>query len=273
MFSSVSDLARTGKAILSSTLHTSAQTRSWFKPVSHTSNPANSLGRPWVIYSGGNYPKTAMVDAYTALGNIGTYSSYIGFVPDFNAGFTILAADHTGSPDLNAQADMISEALVPALSKMALTQAAAAFGGAYTAAPSSSLNSSTNIGADEKPGLFIDQFVSNDTDFRATLARLNGFDLAQPDDLSIRLYPMVSDTDEDGDGSRTVFRAVYQDKTEFADNDTPTCVSWMSVDSLKYGGRALDEFIFNLYGEGKAVSVEIPALRVTLEKTSSPQGE
>jgi hypothetical protein len=62
------------------------------------------------------------------------------------------------------------------------------------------------------------------------------------------------------------FRAVFQDMTELADADTPTCVSWLDLDKLRYGDRALDEFIFELDSKGKAVSVEVPALQVTLER-------
>lgn len=261
MFSSISDLSMAGKAMLASTLLPRAQTNRWLKPTTHTSNPANSIGYPWVIYSGGNYPNTSMVDVYTSLSNVGLYSSYLGLVPDFNAGFTILAADTVSSPDLNAHADIIADVLMPALMKMAVLQAGANFGGSY--GPTKRLNSSITVSADDLPGLFIDEFISNGTDFRQVLAGLNG--IKDADALSIRLYPthLISKTKQ---GSRRAFRAVFQDREEFADNGTPTCVSWMDVDSFRYGGASLDQFIFELDEDGKAVGVEIPALRVKLAR-------
>ncbi|KAJ5502167.1 Beta-lactamase-like protein [Penicillium fimorum] len=133
LFSSVKDLARAGQAILNSTLLSKPQTTRWFKPVSHTSNPANSIGSPWVIYSAGSYPDTSMVDIYTVLSNEGNgeslYSSYLGLVPDFGVGFAILSADNKAPADLNAHADLIGDVVLEALMKTAIEQAAENFGG------------------------------------------------------------------------------------------------------------------------------------------------
>ncbi|KAJ5445148.1 Beta-lactamase-related protein [Penicillium cf. griseofulvum] len=264
IFSSIKDLATAGQAILNSTLLTRPQTNRWFKPVSHTSNPANSIGSPWVIYSAGSYPNTSMVDIYTVLSNEGNdqslYSSYLGLVPDFGVGFVILSADNEAPADLNAHADIIGDVVLGALMKTAIEQAAKNFGGAYKA---SEINSSIAVEYDSLPGLYIQEFVSNGTDFRATLAGIMG--IARPADLSIRLYPAQL-VEEFGSGSRQAFRAVFQDMTELADNGTSTCVSWLDLDRLQYGGRGLDEFIFSLDQSGRAVSVEIPALRVSLGK-------
>ncbi|KAK2848511.1 hypothetical protein FQN49_005655 [Arthroderma sp. PD_2] len=260
LLSTVTDLAIAGKSILASTLLPRSQTNRWLKPVAHTSNPANSVGYPWVIYSSGDYPDTSLIDVYTALSSIGLYSSYIGLVPDFNVGFTILAADSASSPDLNPHTGLIGDALLPALTKIATLQANANFGGTYS---SSTLNSSITVSADSSPGLFIDSWISNAIDFRQTLAALNGIEKA--DSLSIRLYPthLISKRDS---LSRQAFRAVFQDKDELADQETPTCVSWLNVDNFKYKGASLDQFIFEVDPHGKALGVEIPALQTVLEK-------
>ncbi|KAJ5359494.1 uncharacterized protein N7496_011907 [Penicillium cataractarum] len=263
MFSSIKDLAIAGKAILNSTLLSSAQTHRWLKPVSHTSNPANSLGAPWIIYSDGDYPKTSMIDVYSILSNEGSneglYSSYLGLVPDYGVGYVILSADTVSPADLNAHADYM-EVVLEGIIKSSLKQAAQNFGGAYAA---SNLNSSIAVEYDELPGLFIDSFISNGTDFHETLASLSG--VSDATDLSIRLYPTQL-IQQKGSGSKQVFRAVFQDKTELADAETATCVSWMNIDRLQYAGRGLDEFVFTLNSEGKVLSVEIPALDVILER-------
>ena len=262
MFSSARDLAIAGKAILQSTLLGQAQTRRWLKPVSHTSNPANSIGAPWIIYSDGDYPNTSMVDVYSVLSNEGDneglYSSYLGLVPDYGIGYVILSADTESPADLNAHADYM-EVILEAVMETAQEQAVLNFGGLYSA--SGNLDSYINVTYDNLPGLFIEQFYSNGTNFRDTLADLTG--IANGTDLSIRLYPTQL-TEMNRSGSQQGFRAVMQDKTEFADNNTPTCVSWMDVDKYQYGGHGLDEFIFTLNSAGKAVGVEVPALNVTL---------
>ncbi|KAJ6001445.1 hypothetical protein N7522_006672 [Penicillium canescens] len=269
LFSSPRDLSKAGKAILSSTLLPNPQTNTWLKPVSHTSNPANSLGAPWIIYSAGTYPNTSMVDIYTVLSNESPseslYSSYLGLVPNFGVGFAILSADTVKSADLNAHADLIGDVVLGALMGVAAEQALGNFGGVYEykgASVGAGLNSSIVVGVDELPGLYIREFISNGTDFRGTLAGILGVSLSA--DLSIRLYP-VQLVERFGSGSRMAFKAVFQDMTELADAETPTCVSWLDLDKLRYEGRGLDEFVFELDSKGRAIGVEIPALQVTLE--------
>jgi hypothetical protein len=41
-----------------------------------------------------------------------------------------------------------------------------------------------------------------------------------------------------------------------ADAGTPTCVSWMDVENLVYGGQFLDKYVFELDESGKAKAVE-----------------
>ncbi|KAL4799805.1 beta-lactamase/transpeptidase-like protein [Aspergillus venezuelensis] len=192
---------------------------------------------------GGSYFNTSMVDVYTVLSNRGVneglYSSYLGLVPDFGVGFAILSADTVTPADLNAHADIIGDVVLEALMVSAIEQAP--------------LISSITVAYDELPGLYINEFISNGTDFRATLAGLLG--IADPANLSIRLYPTQ----------------LVDHDTSAADNGTPTCVSWINLDKIRYGGRALDEFVFDLDGSGRAVGVQIPALEVKLLRETDKQ--
>lgn len=263
MFSSIQDLAIVGKAILNSTLLPPGLTHRWLKPVSHTSNPANSLGAPWIIYSDGDYPKTSMIDVYSILSNEesneGLYSSYFGLVPDYGVGYVILSANAVSPADLNAHADYM-EVVLEGIIESSLKQAVQNFVGAYAA---SNLNSSITIEYDELPGLFIKNFISNGTNFREVLARLNG--VSNATDLSIRLYPTQL-IQQNGSESRQAFMAVFQDKTELADAGTATCVSWMTLDRFQFSGHGLDKFVFTLNTEGKVLGVEIPALDIVLNR-------
>ena len=45
----------------------------------------------------------------------------------------------------------------------------------------------------------------------------------------------------------------------------------MNLDKLRYGGRGLDEFVFDMDGSGRAVGVQIPALKVELLRESGKQ--
>jgi hypothetical protein len=144
--------------------------------------------------------------------------------------------------------------------KTSMKQATQNFGGSYAA---SHLNSSITVEYDDLPGLLIESFVSNGTDFRETLSNLIG--VVNATDLSIRLYPTQL-VQQHGPESKQAFRAIFQDKSDLADAGTPTCVSWLDLDKLQYAGHGLDEFIFTLNSKGKVISVEIPALEVTLER-------
>ena len=105
--STISDLAKLGRSILTSAVLPPATTRRWLKPFASTSNLRNAVGRPWEIYHYGATPTDAIIDVYTKSGTVGKYSSYFGLVPSYDVGFAILAVDNgSDAPDLNAYADI-----------------------------------------------------------------------------------------------------------------------------------------------------------------------
>ena len=255
------DLSTAGAAILSSRLLPSAATRRWLKPVSHTSNLVNSVGRPWIIYSAtaDQDPINPVVEVFTSYSTIGHYASYIGLVPDYNVGYTILAADQNGAPDLNAYADIVA-ALVPALEANAYLSAKQNFGGSYT-----SNNDQVTIAVnDSLPGMAFTSLTVNGTDIKARYAQLLDIN---PNAFSFTLYPTNLQTAAGDDGhSRVAFRAVFQDEDALVDAGTPTCVSWQDVDTLTSGTRALDLVVFTVDEDGRAVSLEVPALSLTMAR-------
>jgi len=105
--STISDLAKLGRSILTSAILPPATTRRWLKPFASTSNLRNAVGRPWEIYHYSANPTDAVIDVYTKSGTVDKYSSYFGLVPSYDVGFAILAVDSgRGAPDLNAYADV-----------------------------------------------------------------------------------------------------------------------------------------------------------------------
>ena len=209
-----------------------------------------------------------LIDVYTKTGSIGHYSSYLGLLPEYNVGFAILAADQSDSPSLNVYADIIGDSIIPGVIKTAIGEALLGYEGTFHQADS---NASMTISVNDKnptqnPGLSVDLLTSgNGTDVRAAIARLNGID---PSSLSFRLYP-TNLRSTSGLSTRVAFRAVFQDDTAFADNGTPTCITWMGVDNVTYGSVALDQVVFGLNDEGTAMSVELPALRLQLQRTTA----
>ncbi|KAF2449018.1 beta-lactamase/transpeptidase-like protein [Karstenula rhodostoma CBS 690.94] len=246
------DLTTALTHLLRSTLLPHPTTRRWLKPTSHTSNLVNAVGRPWEIYSLSATPISPVIPVYQVRGNAGVSASHTGLVPDYGAGFVILATDATaGSPDLNAHADILASGIVPVLERTAIAQAAAAFAGTYVSASRENTTLVVALAGDGSPGLSVLKFLSGGRDVRAGYAALNGI---APDDLSFRLYP----SDAGRRGVREVFRASFQDSAALGDAGTPTCETWRGVNRLQVGGRGLDEFVFGMEG-GVAVDVVVPA--------------
>ncbi|KAK5715298.1 hypothetical protein LTR17_016814 [Elasticomyces elasticus] len=239
LYSSIRDLSKLGRSILTSSLLTPAQTRRWLKPISSTSNLRNAVGRPWEIYHYSKTPTDPIVDIYTKLGTIGNYSSYFGLVPAYDIGFAILAQDDTGAPDLNAYADMALVAL-GALDKLARTQANDNLAGTF-------IRPGENITVQlsgHDAGLAVTEWFNGDRDVLGTLAHDAG--IASVKNLDLRIYPKNRMNWLGGWTSQS-FQGVLQDKSALEDAGTPTCISWKTIGLLP-----LKEFVFEMSGDGKA---------------------
>jgi hypothetical protein len=114
------------------------------------------------------------------------------------------------------------------------------------------------IEVDEDAGVSVTTLTNNGIDVCAGIAKLKGIN---PEALLFRLNPT-----NPLDGGKLSFRAIWQDSDALADAGTPTCVSWMNIEDLVYGGESLNEFLFELDADGRAELVEIPDLRATLKR-------
>ncbi|KAK5720145.1 hypothetical protein LTR15_007418 [Elasticomyces elasticus] len=255
LYSSIHDLSKLGRSILTSSLLTPAQTRRWLKPISSTSNLRNAIGRPWEIYHYSKTPTDPIIDIYTKLGTIGNYSSYFGLVPAYDIGFAILAQDGTGAPDLNAYADMALVAL-GALDKLARTQANDNLAGTFTLPGE---NITVQLTGDDA-GLAVTEWFVRDRDVLGTLAHDAG--IASVKNLDLRLYPQNHLENQKLYTSQS-FQGVLQDKSAPVDAGTPTCISWKTV-----GLRPLKKFRFEEMDEdGKAQSLVYVDARYDRRKT------
>ena len=251
-YSSLNDMTKVGISILNSTLLSPAQTRRWLKPGTLTSNVNSSVGTPWEIYRA---PGERVSYLYTKSGQIGLYSSQMALMPDYNVGFTVLAAGPAGPQQIRFLSDLLTEVFYPALEAAAKEEANSAYAGTFR--DPTGINSSVTITTDDRPGLGLQQWIFNGTEV-SSLVRALVFPQSNTSlELIFRLYPTGLKTTKAGQVTRTAWRAVLDFASPLGPGPlSPTCASWGAVDALTYGGIGFDEFIFNLGPDGRAVSVE-----------------
>jgi hypothetical protein len=255
------------------------------KPLTHTSSLSTSIGAPWEIQRAKLDSSGRIVDLYTKNGKIGVYGSYLILVPDYNIGFTMIAAGSTTNPDVLA--GFAVDAFLPALEEAARIQAAQSYAGEYkveSESTNSTFTLTTELGL---PGLGLANWISNGTailplfpiftalgggnvdDAMVELeAYSSGVALIDPALISVRLYPTGLRYSTSNGGQKISFRAVFGvvstavDTSPFAD----TLGAWEIADAVIFGNSGLDEFIFTVDCNGKVTSVENPFLRQVLVK-------
>ncbi|KAI1339866.1 beta-lactamase/transpeptidase-like protein [Xylariaceae sp. FL0016] len=252
-FSSLRDVSTLGKAILNSTLLSPAQTRRWLKPHSFTANADELVGAPWEILRAPGDPLTYM---YTKSGDIGKYASMTALWPEFDAGFSVLAAGQMSADTRRIISDTIAAVYTPALRDAAKREAMAVYTGTYANEESNS--TITIVVDDENPGLVVSEFIGGGQDVLALLGQVQGVDTTSQS-LRMNLYYSGLKTQSDN-GSSVAWRAVYEALPEDADpgSFSSNCVSWGLVNSLVYGGIGLDEILFTFDSQNRSANGIIP---------------
>jgi hypothetical protein len=268
MYSSARDIATFGTAILNFQQLSPAMTRRWIKPFSFSSDPRASVGAPWGARRIPLGPEYREVTGYNKAGRIGSYTALMALIPDYDVTFSIMIAGDLPNNINFAMADSIGNYLVPALELASKNEAGQVYAGHYVT--NSTLNSSMTIQIDDKPGLSISQWFSNGTDFRLTAVSLQIEYV--PTEPSIRLYTSgLQQTYADG-SRRIVFKAMLEDlsATPITNQMFSTdCGGWVGIESVVYATASIDEIIFHMNANGKVTAVEIPALRITLNKVAA----
>jgi len=268
MYASINDLSTFGRSILQSSILSSAQTRRWFQPTALTSDLRETVGYPWGIrriIMDPNRPYE-LITSFNKAGSIGSYSSLLALLPEFNMGFSILIA---GDLALNnwVVADTLGDYILSAAQQAVREQAQTNYAGNYS---SSALNSSLTLTADaSKPGIGITSWISNGTDMLiiSNLLLTNAISA----NFSARLYPTDLEVTAADGSKQVVLKAIFEDlATQATDSRfTAGCGTWIGPTAIVYGAMALDEFVFTLDPSGKAVSVEVSALRLPMNRTGS----
>ncbi|KAI1609311.1 putative penicillin-binding protein [Exophiala viscosa] len=263
-YTSTKDLITWGRAILNNSLLSDIVTRRWMKPTSFTSQWESAVGAPWEIYRLAIPINTIInasriVDTYTKSGDIGQYSTYFGLVLDYNIGITVLAAGDNPNRQVPPVRGTLVDIFYNAAEQAAKEQARVAFTGTFK---STDRNSSITLGVDGGPGVVVQQWISNGTDFLANewLASYNDF----------RLYPTNLKTQADG-------LTYYKYHLNFlASNGEPVTGDpwselndyWLEVDELIYNDLATDAFVIGFDQDGIVQSVSSQALRTNMLRQS-----
>jgi hypothetical protein len=270
LFSSTNDLVRAGRAILSSSLLPPAQTRRWFDYATQTSYPGAQVGTPWEPMNLQDNTTGRLVTLHTKGGDTDMYHAKLVLSRAHDMGYVVLTAgtaavageEDTRGPLTNA----LGDALIPAMEAAARREAIANYAGTYA---DEATNSSIVISVDEgRMGLTLGEWTTNGIPSFEALELLMGMDLSEP-----RLYPttLTSVCTKSGSCSeqyvcRTGWRAVFMPQTQTDVVMDPCLGAWGLVGASTYGGRGLDDWVFELGEDGKATGVEFRAARMTLKK-------
>lgn len=255
-----------GQSILSATLLSPNTIRQWMKPVTFTSQVTQAVGMPWEIVRVSDVT-SHVFDLYTKSGDVFSYSALFVLAPDYNIGFVVMVAAATDSTStVQYLSDTIAANIFPALEQTARAQAQKTFGETYTSMVAGVASNMTLTTAAGQPGLLVESWYSNGTDFMEVIALLYG---ATTVGVDIRLYPSGLEQQTSPTSKQVGFRMVIETKDTVPDGGifSEDCQTWFSVDALVYGNVGVDEFVFNVQN-GTAVSVNPRALRATLRKTA-----
>lgn len=259
-YSSLRDMQVVGRSILNFTYLSPAQTRRWMKPHTFTAGANTLVGAPWEILRAPNPNKMSYL--FTKGGDIGIYTSELVLMPEYDAGFCILTAGTNALPQVELVGDIVAQVMHPAFEAAAKEEARHNYAGRYSAVVNG-VNSTLTVDVDNDEGLNLSQWLYNGTDLRAPLAALALNADSTPPQVSARLYPTNLDRRVGGKLTQTSWRVGFQAiPTPPEGTFLGGCDTWMSIDGASYGGVGLDEFVFDLGDDGRAVAIEPRVLRV-----------
>jgi hypothetical protein len=261
---SLYDLSAIGRSILQSSLMPEHVSREWLKPVSLSNDAFSAVGKPFEIF-GMNLPvdagsqSTRVVYLYTKNGGLGGYNAELILDLDHSIGIAVLVADtdpaNEGGSTIWALSEMATRTWVPAAEQAARGAAQSNLAGMY--ASQDGLNSSISLAiVPDYQGLRITRLVYNGTDFLQVMATQFG---------SLGGSLQYMNVQEEG---RLAFRATWQSQRTSRNNIfLRDCnAQWSVVDTSKYGGFGLDEFVIDVDRNGRATGVEMPALKTRFSR-------
>ncbi|KAJ4115347.1 hypothetical protein NW768_011199 [Fusarium equiseti] len=260
VYSNGADLRKFGLSILNSALLSPVQTRRWMKPAGNTASLTTSVGGPWEIQRlslplSPNSNRTRVSDLYTKLGGNAGYAAVIALSPDHGIGYTILTAGEAAVPARIPLRNAVGTAFVTAAEWAGWENAKSIYPGVYVDDKREGTNLTISV-EEGRPGLGLDSFFINGTEWRSVLASPALGEIFG-DDILVRLYPMGARSVE-GSKQLISYRAIPQPRPlgprsaveggEGLFDDA--CQAWESVGFWDES----DDFTFEIE-DGKVVSV------------------
>ncbi|KAL8808562.1 MAG: hypothetical protein Q9223_003982 [Gallowayella weberi] len=257
IYTTATDLALFARSILTNQQLDKATSNAWFQPRSYSSSWSFAYGMPWEIFRTSDIiaDSDRIQTILTKAGALRGYSSQLLMIPEYDLGIVVLAAgDRRALPWLREE---ILKTLVPAVEQVARDQAAHRITGSYVSADSA-INSSVSIEVEGCHRLVVRSWISNGTDFLATYTAL----LSQKNESGrMQLTPAMIERGKNGEVWRSQF---VQDR--FSSEGIINTNLIEDVDTMTYGSRSVDEFVFELDASGNAVELDLPAFRITLKR-------
>ncbi|KAF4460084.1 beta-lactamase 2 [Fusarium albosuccineum] len=272
-YSSINDLHAFGDAILKYKLLSPSKTRKWMKPATGTSSEGTFIGIPWEIFRSNKMTKEGcVVEIYTKGGDMFTYHSILGLIPDYDMVVTILVA----GPQMNGGVveDLFSgiiEELLPAVEQAGKEESKISHAGTYT---DTATNSSLTLSLDDAPGFSVTDWTVRGVDIINTYLSIGLRPVfPTPQELvRFRLYP----TNLVADGYSSWHTIATTGTVKEINNFNAKivwpgtgCVTWGGVDRSAYQLLSQDHVVFKkTKGEdGKtATELELVGYGVTLKR-------
>lgn len=295
MRSSVNDICKIMHAALSYTaLSEPAASRKWLQPTAFGTTPSFLVGEPWEIHRTTNltpaHPHT--IDIHAKDGAALAYAARMAVIDQYGIGLTILSAGGIGNEALNPITDAILATVVPAVEDAA-REHAQKYTGKYHVSKGllspyqdePEVPASIVLEIDDGPGLHVQSLTRNNTDILSAIQTIWNAQLVSPGVLNtdFRMYPMGIEecTTQEVNGQnisvvKEDWRMIIGPRPLPLKSDLPTtseepfnsdCYAFQSVDTIYYGGQAVDRFVFSRdQSTGRILSIDSPALRLLLGK-------
>lgn len=257
IYSTSTDLSVFLRAILNSELLDESMTNAWFKPHSWSSGLNAAYGMPWEIYRTTKLLSDSDrgMTIVTKGGALYGYYSHIILLPEYDFAITVLVAGD--SQALEWLEKQVLKATTRVVESIARSQTKERYAGKYQA---SGINSSLALELNGSSGLVLDSWISNGTDF---LLEYVGIYTGKRDLDRGRVQLVPAGVSRSNGGE--VWRASFVPNDRDIGSVIDGCMI-NDVDDLMYGDRSLQEFVFLKDKSGKVTEVELPGLRVLLQK-------
>ena len=262
IYSTSRDLSIFLRALLRSELLDESTTNAWFKPHSWSSSLHAAYGMPWEIYRTTDLLRDSDrgMTIITKIGNLFGYFSHVIMLPEYDVAITILVA---GDPKARSWLEnKVLTATANTVEKIARCQTGMRYGGLYS---SSDINSSVSLDLCGSSGLVINEWVSNGTDFLHEFVSLHSGD----DEFIKGRVQLVPAGIRRSNGAE-VWSATFVPNSRQPKSVIDVCMV-NDVDLFMYGDRSLHEFLFFSDDYGHMSEIELPALRITLQRMESPR--